>query len=58
MARPQAVVCSDAGDALGDSLYEAVIYVRGKVKSLAQMRTKERWQKPTTPHQELLARLA
>src|SRR5258706_24230 len=28
------VVCSDAGDALGDSLYEAVIYVRGKVKSL------------------------
>ena len=28
------VVCGDAGDALGDSLYEAVIYVRGKVKSL------------------------
>jgi glutamate synthase domain-containing protein 3 len=27
------VVCGDAGDALGDSLYEAVIYVRGKVKS-------------------------
>ena len=24
------VVCGDAGDALGDSLYEAVIYVRGK----------------------------
>ena len=23
------VVCGDAGDALGDSLYEAVIYVRG-----------------------------
>lgn len=28
------VVCGDAGDGLGDSLYEAVIYVRGKVKSL------------------------
>src|SRR5258706_15417203 len=28
------VVCGGAGDALGDSLYEAVIYVRGKVKSL------------------------
>jgi glutamate synthase domain-containing protein 3 len=28
------VVCGDAGDALADSLYEAVIYVRGKIKSL------------------------
>lgn len=28
------VVCGDAEDALGDSLYEAVIYVRGKVRSL------------------------
>jgi glutamate synthase domain-containing protein 3 len=28
------VVCGDAGDALGDSIYEAKIYVRGKVKSL------------------------
>lgn len=28
------VVCGDAGDALGDSLYEAIIYVRGKIKSL------------------------
>ncbi len=28
------VVCGDAGDALGDSLYEAVIYVRGNIKSL------------------------
>lgn len=27
------VVCGDAGDGLGDSLYEAVIYVRGKVHS-------------------------
>ena len=24
------VVCGDAGDALGDSIYEAKIYVRGK----------------------------
>jgi glutamate synthase domain-containing protein 3 len=28
------VVCGDAGDALGDSIYEANIFVRGKVKSL------------------------
>jgi len=28
------VICSDAGDALGDSLYEAVIYLRGEAKSL------------------------
>ncbi len=28
------VVCGDAGDGLGDSLYEAVIYVRGRIKSL------------------------
>jgi glutamate synthase domain-containing protein 3 len=28
------VICGDAEDALGDSLYEAVIYVRGRVRSL------------------------
>lgn len=28
------VVCGDAGDALGDSIYETLIFVRGKVKSL------------------------
>ena len=28
------VVCGDAGDALGDSLYEAVLYVRGRIKSV------------------------
>lgn len=28
------LVCGDAGDGLGDSLYEAVIYVRGRIKSL------------------------
>jgi glutamate synthase domain-containing protein 3 len=27
------VVCGDAGDGLGDSIYEAVIYVRGRIKS-------------------------
>ncbi len=28
------VICGDTGDALGDSLYEAVLYVRGTIKSL------------------------
>ena len=28
------VVCGDAAENLGDSLYEAVLYVRGEVKSL------------------------
>ena len=28
------VVCGDAGEALGDSLYEVHIYVKGEVKSL------------------------
>ncbi len=28
------VVCGDAGTGLGDSLYEAVIYVRGKIRGL------------------------
>jgi glutamate synthase domain-containing protein 3 len=28
------VVCGDAGEALGDSIYEAHLYVRGKVASL------------------------
>ena len=28
------VVCGNAGDALGDSLYEAVLYVRGEIGSL------------------------
>jgi hypothetical protein len=27
-------VCGDAGDALGDSIYEARLYVRGQVRSL------------------------
>jgi methylamine---glutamate N-methyltransferase subunit B len=28
------VVCGDAGDALGDSIYEARLYVRGEVAAL------------------------
>jgi glutamate synthase domain-containing protein 3 len=28
------VVCGDAGDGLGDSIYEAHIYVRGEVEGL------------------------
>ncbi|MEM6596402.1 MAG: protein GlxC, partial [Pseudomonadota bacterium] len=28
------VVCGDAGDALGDSIYEAQLFVRGSVRSL------------------------
>jgi glutamate synthase domain-containing protein 3 len=28
------VICGDTGEALGDSIYEAVIYVRGTIKSL------------------------
>jgi glutamate synthase domain-containing protein 3 len=28
------VVCGDAGDALGDSIYEAILFVRGKVSGL------------------------
>jgi len=28
------IVCGDAGEALGDSLYEGRIYVRGRVESL------------------------
>ena len=32
--RGRLVVCGDAGSALGDSLYEAEIFVRGKVSDL------------------------
>jgi methylamine---glutamate N-methyltransferase subunit B len=32
--RGRLVVCGDAGPGLGDSLYEAVIYVRGKIQGL------------------------
>ena len=36
------VICGDAGDALGDSLYEAVLYVRGQAKSLGADATRSR----------------
>ena len=32
--RGNLIVCGDAGDALGDSIYEARLYVKGKVASL------------------------
>jgi glutamate synthase domain-containing protein 3 len=32
--RGRLVVCGDAGEALGDSIYEARLYVRGTVESL------------------------
>jgi glutamate synthase domain-containing protein 3 len=32
--RGNLVVCGDAGDALGDSIYEARLYVKGKIASL------------------------
>jgi glutamate synthase domain-containing protein 3 len=32
--RGSLVVCGDAGEALGDSIYEAHVYVRGSVASL------------------------
>jgi glutamate synthase domain-containing protein 3 len=32
--RGRLVVCGDAGDALGDSIYEAHLYVRGEVAGL------------------------
>ena len=46
------VVCGDAGEALGDSIYEARLYVRGKVESLGA----DCIEKPTTDHH--LAKLA
>lgn len=51
------VVCGDAGDGLGDSLYEAVIYVRGKIKSLgADAREEEMTEADYAAVQELLDR--
>ena len=52
--RGSLVVCGDAADALGDSIYEARLYVRGKVDSLgADCIEKEM----TDHHVEKLARL-
>ena len=48
------VVCGDAGDALGDSIYEAILYVRGSVESLGA----DCIEKDMTPeHLETLASL-
>ncbi len=48
------VVCGDAGDALGDSLYEARLFVKGAVKSLGA----DCIEKEMRPeHLELLAEL-
>ena len=48
------VVCGDAGANLGDSIYEAKLYVRGKVESLGA----DCIEKKMTPHHlEKLARL-
>jgi glutamate synthase domain-containing protein 3 len=46
------VICGDAGEALGDSIYEARLYVRGKVASLGA----DCIEKPMTDHH--LAKLA
>ena len=51
------VICGDAGDALGDSLYEAVIYVRGNVASLgADARFEPMQEADVAAVRELLAR--
>lgn len=51
------VVCGDAGDGLGDSLYEAVIYVRGRIKSLgADAREEPMGEEDVRAVGELLAR--
>ncbi len=51
------VVCGDAGDGLGDSLYEAVIYVKGKIKSLgADARVEEMTDADYAAVKELLDR--
>lgn len=48
------VVCGDAGAALGDSIYEARLYVRGKVESLGADCVEK---KMTDHHLDKLARL-
>ncbi|MDQ3506543.1 MAG: protein glxC [Actinomycetota bacterium] len=51
------VVCGDAGDGLGDSLYEAVIYVRGEIKGLgADAREEAMGEGDLTSLSELLGR--
>ena len=43
------VVCGDAGDGLGDSIYEARIYVRGAVGSSARTASRSRCATSTAP---------
>jgi glutamate synthase domain-containing protein 3 len=51
------VVCGDAGDALGDSIYEARLYVRGTVKDLgADCIEKEMREEHVAQVRELLER--
>jgi glutamate synthase domain-containing protein 3 len=51
------VVCGDAGDSLGDSLYEARLYVRGSVAGLgADCIEKEMRSEHVSQVGELLAR--
>ena len=51
------MVCGDAGEALGDSLYEARLYVRGSVASLgADCVEKELRDEHVAELRELLAR--
>jgi len=51
------VVCGDAGDGLGDSIYEARLYVRGSVASLgADCVEKEMRDEHVAELTELLAR--
>jgi methylamine---glutamate N-methyltransferase subunit B len=48
------VICGDAGQSLGDSIYEAKLYVQGKIESLGA----DCVEKPMTPHHlEKLGRL-
>jgi methylamine---glutamate N-methyltransferase subunit B len=50
------VICGDAGDGLGDSLYEAVIYVHGEIRSLgADARIEPMTDKDRAVVRELLA---
>jgi glutamate synthase domain-containing protein 3 len=48
------VICGDAGDFLGDSIYEAVIYVAGKVGELGADCVEK---KMTMEHRQSLAEL-
>jgi glutamate synthase domain-containing protein 3 len=55
--RGRLVVCGDAGDALGDSIYEAHLYVRGSVAGLgADCVEKELRENHVAELTELLAR--